>query len=39
MITLGILLVLSIAFNLLCFDILLKNQKHILDKIEELKNK
>lgn len=39
MIVLAFLLIVSIALNLLCFDILLKNQKHILDKIEELKNK
>jgi Na+/melibiose symporter-like transporter len=39
MIVLGFLLVVSIVFNMMFFNILSDNQKFILDKIEELKRK
>ena len=38
-ILLAILLVVSIIFNFVFFDIIAKNQKFLLDNIEELKNK
>jgi hypothetical protein len=39
MVVLGFLLVVSIVLNIMFFKVISDNQKHILDKIEELKRK